>query len=91
MCQHLLPAASARWANQFWSETMDFKAQTYCFGEDSRLSLLEPETVSAPSHAKAAEAKWGKDLIEAGPLARLAGKIWIAGTHPLDIKLFYRP
>jgi hypothetical protein len=69
---------------------MIFRAQIYCLGEDRRLSVLEPQDVTAATHKEAAESICGKELVEAGHPHNLAVKVWSSGQNPPDIKLFYR-
>lgn len=69
---------------------MPFRAQIYCWNEDGRPSLLDPQEVFAATHEEAAETVCGKGLVEAGHPGKLAVKVWSSRRHPPDIKLFYR-
>jgi hypothetical protein len=70
--------------------TQIFRTQIYCQDEEGVPSPLDPQDVYAVTHKDAAEAVCGKGLIEAGPVYKLAAKVWTGGRHPPDIRLFYR-
>jgi len=64
-----------------------FRAQTYCWDSDGRLSLTDPIDVFALNIDEASRKFTGGDISERGPKHKLAAKIW--DMHG-DIRLYYR-
>jgi hypothetical protein len=64
-----------------------FRAQLYCFDEEGRVSLTDPQDVFAPNIDEAARKVTGGDIRLEGPILKLAAKVWdLRGT----IRRYYR-
>jgi hypothetical protein len=64
-----------------------FRAQIYCFDEEGRVSLTDPQDVFALSIDEAAQKVTGGDVRVIGPNFKLAAKVWdMHGT----IRRYYR-
>jgi hypothetical protein len=64
-----------------------YRAQIYCFDEDGRLSLTDPQDVFAPNIDDAANKVTGGGVSTRGSIYALAAKVWdMHGT----IQRYYR-
>ena len=71
---------------------MTFRVQIYRHEDDGNRFLTDhPHDIHAATHKAAAEAVYGKGLVESGLLSNLAVRVWTKGVEPPDMAHFFRP